>query len=387
MEKPAWSAVFATALSAAALSTAESIPASILTPIAGALQISEGVAGQMVTASAVMGFVTSLLIVAAARTLDRRKLILLLLSVLVLSNLLVAVAPSLAVLLLGRMLLGMTVGGFWTFSASLTMRLVPAPQVPKAFSILFGGTSLARILAAPMASYFEPLVGWRTIFLMAGLLALIALIWQWNSLPSLPARGRTRIAMIFLLLKRPSIRLGMTSVLLAFAGMTMAFTYLRPFLEGVTRVDVNQLSAILLGVGIASFVGTSLAGLFLKRNLPLTLTLTPLLVSLPAAGLVSFGDNLLAATLLVTLWGFFSSMIPVGWSTWLTRAVPNEAESGGGLLVATIQLAIMAGAAVGGLVIDSSGVTGPFVVGGVVLLLCALMSAFGSRPRAAEVVL
>ncbi|MEZ4657288.1 MAG: hypothetical protein R2911_06930 [Caldilineaceae bacterium] len=87
-----------------------------------------------------------------------------------------------------------------------------------------------------------------------------------------------------------------------------------PFLEDVTGVDVNQLSAILLDVGIASFVGTSVAGMLLKRNLPLTLTVMPLLLSLLAAALVGWGQILLPTTLLVTLWGFFSSVIPVGWS-------------------------------------------------------------------------
>lgn len=386
MEKPAWSAVFATALTAAALSTAEALPASILTPIADALQISEGMAGQMVTASAVMGFLTSLTIVTVVRTLDRRRLVLLLLTLLALSNLIVATAPNLALLLVGRMLLGMVVGGFWTFSASLTMRLVPQALVPRAFSILFGGTSLARILAAPLASYLEPIIGWRNIFLLAAGLALIALLWQTVSLPSLPARGQRRFATLFLLLKRPHVRMGMVSILLSFAGVTAAFTYLRPFLESVTGVDVNQLSAILLGVGIASFVGTSVAGTLLKRNLPLTLTVMPLLLSLLAGALIGLGQIVAVAAILVTLWGFFSSIIPVGWSTWLTRAVPDEAESGGGLLVATIQLAIMTGAALGGFVIDKSGVLGPIVVGGSLLLLCSLVTMAALRRPHAQVV-
>ena len=48
-----------------------------------------------------------------------------------------------------------------------------------------------------------------------------------------------------------------------------------------------------------------------------------------------------------TVAGLCFGGVPVAWSTWLTRIVPDEAESGGGLIVAAVQLAITLGAALG----------------------------------------
>jgi predicted MFS family arabinose efflux permease len=180
------------------------------------------------------------------------------------------------------------------------------------------------------------------------------------------------------------LRLGMLGVLLSFGGHFAFFTYLRPFLEVVTHVGVRELSGILLGSGIATVVGTSLAGAVVARNLRLTLVLMPLLMSVLAAALVVFGSIPLVTAVLVALWGLAFSIIPVGWSTWLTRTVPDEAESGGGLFVATTQLAITLGAAAGGIIIDYNGAVGVVVVSGIALLLASVVTALGLRARAAS---
>lgn len=382
--KPAWGAVSALAFGVIILTAAQTLPVSLLTPLAADLRISEGLAGQTVTATSAVAFVTSLLIAFAARTLDRRVLLLVLVLLQIISNLLVTSAPNLPMLLLGRMLLGMALGGTWAFCAAVAMRLVPAALVPRALSIIFGGGTIASVAAVPIGSSLGSIVGWRAVFGGVTVLALLALIWQAVALPRLPARGRTRLATMLHLLQHPQIRLGMLGVLLSFGGHFAAFTYLRPFLEGVTHVGVRELSGILLLSGIASVVGTSLAGAVVAWNLRLTLTLMPLLMSLFVAALVLFGSIPLGTTILVALWGCAFSIIPVGWSTWITRTVPEEAESGGGLFIAITQLAITLGAAAGGVAIDRGGPVSAVVVSGVVLLLASLATALALRARAAS---
>jgi predicted MFS family arabinose efflux permease len=382
MQKPAWTAIFANTLVGTVLTTSELLPVSILTPMAEDLNITEGAAGQMVTATSVVGFVSSLLVAFLARNLNRRVLLLLLSGLILASNLIVALAPNFSTLLIGRLLLGTVVAGFWAFSASVTMRLVPATLIPAAFSVLYGGVALSRIIAGPLATYFEPTIGWRNIFLVVAFLALLALLWQFFTLPSLPTKGRARLITLLHLLARPQVRLGMISILLAFVGTFVAFTYFRPFLEVVTGASVNEISAIFFWFGIAAFVGSSLAGTMLRRNLSLTVILIPLSMALIAIGLVVFGKVPLLTSVLVALWGFASSLIPVGWNTWITRTLFEEAESAGGLLVASIQLGIALGAAIGGISFDRTGAAGTFVVAACVLLLCTFVTVLAMRFQA-----
>lgn len=368
---PAWGAVFAMTLGVFGLITAEFLPASLLTPMAHTLGVTEGMAGQTVTATAVVALFTSLVISVVTRNTDRRVVLLAFSVLLIGSNLLVAYAPNLTVMLLGRVLLGVAIGGFWTMSAATAMRLVPEAMVPRALSIIFSGVSVATVAAAPLGSYFGHLIGWRNVFLIATAIGVFALIWQWFTLPRMPSNGSARMGTLLEVMKRPAMRTGMAAVILVFTGHFAFFTYLRPFLETVTGVGVNGLSAMLLGFGIANFIGTSLAGFLLERSLRLMLLLMPLAMGAMALALVTLGRAPVADAVLVSLWGMAFGCVPVAWTTWITRTVPDEAESGGGLIVAAVQLAITIGAAVGGAIFDASGASGVFVASAVVLLIAA----------------
>ncbi|MCS6910263.1 MAG: MFS transporter [Anaerolineales bacterium] len=381
--KPAWGAIFALTFGVIVLTAAQTLPVSLLTPMAADLHISEGLAGQTMTATSAAAFVTSLVIAFAARSLDRRVLLLLLAILQIASNLLVVAAPNPVLLLLARMLLGIALGGTWSFCAAVAMRLAPTPLVPRALSIIFGGGTIASIAAVPLGSVLGSVIGWRGVFLGVAALGLVALAWQFVALPSMPSRGRTRLATMMHVLWRPQIRIGMLGVLLLFAGRFAYFTYLRPFLESVTGVDVRALSLVQLGFGVASIVGTALAGAMLTHNLRLTLILLPLFMCALAVGLMTFGSHTLVTAGLVALWGFAFSVVPIGWTTWITRTVPEDAESGGGLFVATTQLAITLGAAVGGVAIDSSGAVGAIVVSAILLLLSLPATILAFRERKA----
>ncbi|MBU9189637.1 MULTISPECIES: MFS transporter [Burkholderia] len=381
VERASWSAVYALALGVFGLVTAEFLPASLLTPLAASLGITEGTAGQAVTVTAAVALVTSLLIAVLTRGIDRRRVLLAFSVLLVISNLLVASAGSFLAILLGRVLLGIALGGFWTMSAATAMRLVPAAMVPRALSIIFSGVAVATIAAAPLGSYFGHLIGWRNVFYAAAAIGALALAAQFATLPSMAPSGTTRLRTLLDVLRRPTVGIGMFAVTLVFTGHFAFFTYLRPFLEDVAGVGVNALSAILLGYGVANFLFTPVAGRALERGLrPMMIAMPALMVVLGAA-LALFGKLTALDAVLVALWGAAFGGVPVAWSTWVTRVVPDEAESAGGLIVAAIQLAISLGAAAGGVVFDTNGATGVFVAAAVVLVVAVTTIVAGVPVR------
>jgi len=293
----------------------------------------------------------------------------------------VACATSLPVLLLGRILLGIALGGFWSIAAATTMRLVPGKHAPRALSIIFSGVSLATIFAAPFGSYVGDLAGWRAVFVIAAGLGVLALGAQFATLPSLASHGQANLRTLIDVLTRPRIAPGMIAITLMITGHFALFTYIRPFLETVTRVGASGMSAILLAFGAANFFGTLLGGFLLERDMRLTLLAMPLAIGVLALALAGFGGAPLAATIMIALWGLAFGAVPVAWSTWITRAVPDEAESAGGLLVAAFQVGIAIGAATGGLVFDASGARGVSTAAGVVLLAATLVVLAGVRSQ------
>src|SRR5690625_276370 len=163
----AWGAVVSMMLGVFGLVTAEFLPASLLTPMASDLGITESLAGQAVSATAVLAFAASLLVSSVTRRFDRRHVLLTLSALLIASNLLVAFAPHFVFLLLGRLLLGVALGGFWAMSTAIVMRLVPEHRVPRGLSIMVSGVAAATIFAAPVGSYLGAVIGWRSVFLLA----------------------------------------------------------------------------------------------------------------------------------------------------------------------------------------------------------------------------
>ena len=183
--KPAWRAVYSLGLGVFGLITAEFLPASLLTPMAASLGVSEGMAGQAVTATALVALVTGLLITPATKNIDRRWVLMFFSVLQIISSLLVAFAPTLHVLLMGRLLLGVAIGGFWAMSTATAMRLVPADKVPKALAVIFSSVSIATVVAAPLGSYLGSLIGWRNVFILCILPSMLALLWQLWVLPSM----------------------------------------------------------------------------------------------------------------------------------------------------------------------------------------------------------
>lgn len=374
---PAWAAVFSLALGVFGLVGAEFLPASLLTPMARDLAVTEGMAGQAVTATAAFGLLSGLFVAAVTAAIDRRKVLLTFSGLLVLSNLAVAFAPNLFVLLIGRLVLGIALGGFWALSTATVMRLVPENSVPKALAIVVSGVSAATIMAAPVGSFVGDLLGWRAVFIGAAGLAVIVLIVQFATLPALPPRDRANIRVLVELVSRRHIAIALFAALLVFSGHMSLFTYVRPFLEQVTQLEVTGISLTLLAFGIANFLGNYFGGWLLAKSLRFTLAVMPLAIGSAAFLLAQFGGGIHAALPLIVLWGLAFGTVPVGWSAWIAQAVPDKAESVGGLLVATINLAIFLGAALGGLTIDHLGVWALFVISAGVLAVAALTVATG----------
>jgi predicted MFS family arabinose efflux permease len=223
------------------------------------------------------------------------------------------------------------------------------------------------------------MIGWRGAFFCLIPFAAIALAWKAVSLPPMASSRQQGGAGVFALLKRPAVALGMAAVGLLFMGQFALFTYLRPFLETVTRVEVSTLSLMLLLVGVAGFVGTTLIGAFLKDGLYRTLVAMPLLMAAIGVALLAFGHSSAIVTLLLGGWGLIATAAPVGWWTWLARSLPQDAEAGGGLMVAVVQLSIALGATVGGVLFDASGYALTFGASVVVLILAALLAVLAGR--------
>src|SRR5207245_7998238 len=124
----------------------------------------EGQAGQAISVSGFFAVLTSLFGNALLSRLDRRTVVLFYTVVLVVSGLAITFAPNYFVFMLGRALIGISIGGFWSLSTAILARIVPSSDLPRAIAMLQGGTAFASVIAAPLGSFLGGLIGWRGAF-------------------------------------------------------------------------------------------------------------------------------------------------------------------------------------------------------------------------------
>ncbi|WP_421760665.1 MFS transporter [Devosia sp.] len=380
-DRTQWGAVICMSLLTFVLIASEFMPVSLLTPIAGELGITEGQAGQAIAISGLFAIVTSLFGNALLSGLDRRTVVLLYSGVLIASGVMVALAPDYLVFMAGRALVGVAIGGFWSLSTAILARLATEADLPKAMAMLQGGTALAAVISAPLGSFLGGMIGWRGAFFSVVPIGVAGLLWQLVVIPRMAPDRHVSVSAMLGLFRRRTVALGMAATALAFMGQFALSTYLRPFLEMVTGLDVGALSLVLLGLGLGGLAGTLIIGFVLRGHLKLALAGLPAVLAGLALLLVLFGHSGWAVAAILVIWGIFTTPIPVAWGTWMTRVIPGELEAGGGLQVALVQGAITAGAFLGGMLFDAAGWTSTFLFSAALLAVASLTALLASSDR------
>jgi DHA1 family purine ribonucleoside efflux pump-like MFS transporter len=353
-----WAAVGSLSLGVFSLVTAEFLPASVLTAIAADMGVTDGAAGQAVTATAMVAAVAAPVIPLVSRRVDRKLVLLVLTALLLASNVLAVGASSLPALLLARVLLGLALGGFWAMAAALAMRLVPDHLFARAMSLVLTGVSVATVFAAPIGARMGELWGWRSAFAAAAILSALTLAVQFAALPAMPPRDRPDLRLLAGLLGRPGVRVALLAVVLLISGHFAGFTYIRPLMDKVTHASAQTVSVALLGYGVGGFFGNFAGGWMAHRSERWSIVAGGALIAILSFALLVAAESAVLTSVAVTLWGFAFGAFPIGFQTWIVRAAPDQAEGAGGLLVAAFQVAIASGAIGGGLLVDRIGPLG-----------------------------
>jgi DHA1 family purine ribonucleoside efflux pump-like MFS transporter len=374
-----WMGVVALMIGVFALVTSEFLPASLLSPIAAGLRISEGTAGQAVTATALVGIFAGPAIGPLFPRLDRRMLLVALALLATVSNVLVAVAPAFWLLVVARLFLGAAIAGFWSMALAVAAQLVPAERLGRAMMIVNTGVSVAAVAAVPLGAYLGSLLNWRAVFLLAAAVTLSAAVAQIVWLPRIAPAAATGARALLETLRSPVMITGLIGIVLLAGGHFSAFTYIRVGAAQIPGLNAGGLALLLAAFGVGGFFGNIAAGVVADRWLRVALVGMPLILGVSIITFVLAPASAVLVWAAAVLWGFAFGGVPTMVQTWAARVEPERMEPAGGLVVAGFQLAITVGAAGGGMLIDGAGVTQTFIIAGVVAVLGGIMLGLSRR--------
>lgn len=374
-QRRTWGPLIALTSGLAILIASEFLPASVLPGLAADIGVSEGTAGLAVAATAIAGAFTAPSIAVLLPRTDRRTVLLALLAAGVVSNVAVAVSPSFAVLLVGRLVLGVAISGYWSFAFGVGTHAVPGRDRLVSTMISFG-VSLATVVGVPLGSLVGDAVGWRTAFGGAAALCAVSAVAVATALPSVPAAPTAGLRMLRQALRNTRLLAGIGSVVLIAFGNFATYPYIRLVID---RVDPGATTWLLLAWGVGAVSGTVVGGILARWLRPLAAA-APIAVGV---GLVlsATATSVPVLAVAVVLWGFAFNMVPVIIQLWVSRVEPRHSESAISLSVTATQVAITAGSALGGVLLDGYGVGPLLLVGAGAAAAAGLVWAVVRLPR------
>lgn len=365
------------------LVTAEFLPNGVLTEMAVSLGISPGQAGQTVTVTALAGLLVAPTIGILVPRLDRRLLLTGAAAAAAVSSVVVALAPSLAAILVARFLLGAAISTFWSMSILAAATLAAPGRIGRAVMFTSAGLSLATVAGVPLGVALSELLDWRVTFLVVGVATAVVGVAVRAVLPPVPAVTVSSLRILGDTLLRPGTLVGMVGHVLVVLGHFLAYTYVRLALERMPDIEPGTVVLLLAAFGVGGFVGNIVVGMVVDRAFGRLAVAGPVVIAAAIAVVLLLPGTFAAVAVAVVIWGFFFSSWLIIVNTWVGKRMPDRLEAGGSLVVTGFQLAITIAAGVGGLLVDTAGIETVDAIGILLLLVGAALFGLSMRRRGA----
>ncbi|MBS7703119.1 MFS transporter [Chelatococcus asaccharovorans] len=322
--------LFALATASFGIGTTEFVIMGLLPDVASDLGVTIPRAGLLITGYALsVTFGSPFLAIATAR-MDRRHALMLLMAVFILGNLLCAVSPNYALLMVARVVTALCHGAFFGLGAVVAAALVAPRKRAQAIAMMFAGLTLANVLGVPLGTALGGQFGWRNAFYAVALIGVVAALalqlWLPRTIPVPPMNLRREGGS----LRSAQVILAMAISVAVSASMFSVFTYIAPILTTVTQVSARGVTVMLLLFGIGLTVGNVIGGRLADwRLMPSILGALAVLIPLLALFTVTSLSPMLTGVTLV-LWGLVAfALVPPLQTRVVTEAAgaPNLAST------------------------------------------------------------
>ncbi|MGF9696374.1 MFS transporter [Paenibacillus sp. MABNR03] len=373
--------IYVLALVSFLVGTSEYVIAGILDRIADTMHISLIAAGQLITIFSLVYALGTPIIIALTSRFDRRKLLLYFLGLFVAANVLAYLLPGYELFVAARVLMALGAGVVVVTALTVASKVAAEGKQASAIATVITGFTASLIIGVPLGRVVAASWDWKLVFAGIAVLGVIAMIVIALSIPSSEGEAPVPLKKQLSLLKQPRIGLALLVTFFWLGGYSIAYTYISPYLVSVAGMSEGMLSSALLAFGIASLIGSKVGGysadrIGVKRTLFIGMALH--IVSLVMLNLTAHASVTIFAILI--LWSF------AAWSSGPTQQynlVTMAPESSGIMLSlnsSVMQLAMAAGAGIGGIAVNSVSLSSITWIGAVGVAIALIIMMLSYRP-------
>ena len=370
-------AIYALALAAFAIGSAEFVISGILPPLAADLVVSIPTAGLLVTAYAVGVAIGGPILSVITARYPPKPILIGVMVLFTLSQVLCAFAPDYGLLLVARLLSAAVHGLFFGAGNVVVANLVPPEKRGAAFSLFISGITIANLLGLPGGSAIGFQFGWRASFLAVAVIGVIGALALTFMLPAAKAEDPQQASFRaqFRELRHQEVYLSYLTIAFVMVGALAFGTFQVPILLNITRVDPTIVPFYLLLGGFGSILGIYLGGRGTDwKPMPALITILLLQAVFYFTMLFAMHDWVWMTANL-----FILSIVGYAFSTPLQSRVLTAAHAAPNLASALVSTAfnigIAGGAFIGATLLNAGISYGDLPAVGVVSALCAAATA------------
>ncbi|WP_275262475.1 MFS transporter [Paenibacillus tepidiphilus] len=341
------------------VSTSEYVIAGILDNIAQWAHVSMAAAGQLISVFAIANAVGSPLFVMITAKMDRRKLMMFSLWIVVLGSVMSITLPGFGFLIVSRIILAVGAGVFVIASKTIAAKLAPPGKQAGAIGTVLIGFSAALIVGVPIGRVIAAAFDWKVIFAGIGMLSMLAAFAVYRMIPSTEGEPPIPLGKQLALIRSPVILTGFGITFFWQLGYAVLYAYIVPFLHDVTQIGAHHISLALFAFGIATLIGSKAGGLLTDRiGIPRSLVGGMAVHAVALVLLATVAKSAAVTIALLMLWGFSAWSSGPGLQFNLVNLAPEASGIMLSLYGSVVQLSIAAAGGIGGLVTARYSVLG-----------------------------
>ena len=360
--------------------TSEYIISGILDTISESLGITLAAAGQLITIFSLVYAIFTPILMALTSGIERRKLMLYSLGLFVFGNILAFALPGYGLFILSRVIMALGAGMVVVTALTVAEKIAPKGKQGSAIATVVMGFTASLIIGVPLGRVISDALGWKAAFGGIALLGLLAMVVIYFNIPKTQGDKLVPLTKQLALFRKPKVTLGLAITFFWLGGYSIAYTYLSPYLVNVSGINDKLLSGVLLAFGIASLVGSKFGGFSTDRwGVSVTLV-SGMAVHIIALVMFSLVTHSFAGVLVILMLWSFSA-----WSSGPTQQyhlATIEPESSGvllGLNQSMMQLAMAAGAGIGGIFVEKVSLSSITWFGALGVAIAIVLTILASR--------
>ncbi|KOG91698.1 MFS transporter [Streptomyces varsoviensis] len=331
----------------------ETLPAGLLPQLAAGLDVSEGSAGQLVSAYAIGTVIAAIPAITLTRGIRRKPLLLTGLSGFLVANAVTAISPSLVIALIARFAAGAFSGLLWGMLAGYARRIAAPEHAGRALAIAMTGTPIALSVGTPLGAWLGSTVGWRWSFAAMSLLSIVVMAGAKFLVPDAPGQTAGTRAPLGRVLGISGVATILAVVFVWMLAHNLLYTYITSYLQQM-RLSLRP-DLTLLVFGVAALVGIWITGVFIDRALR-RLTIASVILFIAAGALLIAAQHATVPVLLaVVLWGLAFGGSATQLQTAMGEAAGANGDAANAMLTTSFNLAIFAGGAAGAVIVEGVG--------------------------------